>query len=241
MFLKVDNPLSQCNLKFDNDSGEFEGYASVFGGNDAVNDTIEKGAFSQSLEKGERISMFVNHNSMDVPVGDWVELSEDDTGLHAKGRIDLNHRDGPTVYSALKRSAMDALSIGFRMNKGDFEEKDDGGRIIKNLELKEISIVNFPADNSARIAVVKSDIDSITSLRDAEQLLRDSGFSKSMAIAFVSQLKNVIRSDSEAVFKEQITELKARLQGASQFEHLLKTLRSLNHDLPKQHDAGSGG
>lgn len=229
MLHKLSNPLQTCNLKFDSNKGEFEGYASVFGGIDAVNDTILKGAFAETIGKGHRVSMFVNHDSFQVPVGDWTDMKEDDHGLLVRGKIDLNHKDGPTVYSALQRKAMDALSIGFRIPKGGAEIKDDV-RIIKNIDLKEISLVNFPADDAARISVVKADIDAIENLKDAERFLRDSGLPKSMALAFVSQFKRILRCDSEDMYQKQIAALKARLERGtteSQINSLMQKIRSI--------------
>jgi len=227
MIIKIDNPLEACQLKFaSKDKGEFEGYASVFNGVDAVKDTILEGAFSESI-KGRAPSMFVNHDSYQVPVGDWIGLSEDSTGLHVKGRIDLNHKDGPTVYSALLRKAMDAMSIGFRIPAGGAEEKEDGSRIIKKIDLKEISIVNFPADDSARISVVKSDLLTMTSLKDCESFLRDSGYSKSAATTFVSRIKEIIRCDTEIHFKDEITRLEAKRKIQGTTDSLSNLIQSL--------------
>ena len=98
MIHKMDNPLAQCQLKFDsNAKGEFEGYASVFNGVDSYKDTILPGAFKKTLKKERNPSMFINHNSYAIPVGDWVSLKEDDTGLLVKGRVDQNHTDGFSV------------------------------------------------------------------------------------------------------------------------------------------------
>jgi len=198
MFHKLINLLENCQLKFSNDEkGEFEGYASVFDSVDQVGDTIEKGAFASSIASGRNIKGFINHAQHEIPVIDWLKLSEDSTGLHSVGRVDLNHKDGPTLYSAMKRGAMDGLSIGFTMNDGDFEQKGEG-RIIKNMSLMEISSVNFPCEGQARIAAVKADVPGLITLKDFEDYLRDAGgFSKSMATALVSQLVNVSRRDAE--------------------------------------------
>jgi len=204
MFHKLINLLENCQLKFNSESdGEFEGYASVFNRDDAVNDTILPGAFAKSLTSGRNIKMFVNHGQHEVPVGDWTSMKEDEHGLLATGKIDFNHKDGPTVYSALKRGAMDGLSIGFTLKDADFDIKDGeddsffgGNRIIKNLQLMEASIVSFPAEGAARISAVKADVPGLITLKDFEDYLRDAGgFSKSMATALVSQLVNVSRGD----------------------------------------------
>lgn len=212
MIHKLDNPIDHCELKFSKESkGEFEGYASVFNGVDAVGDTIIPGAFAETIKSGRTPAMFINHDSWSIPVGKWVALSEDSMGLHAKGQIDLNHKDGPSLYSALKTGAMTGLSIGFRIPSGGASDNEKGGRDISSIDLKEISAVTFPADDSARIEAVKTDdIKAITNYKNAELFLRESaGFPRSMATAFVSQLSHVSQSESEKVLKEQNTELKA--------------------------------
>lgn len=198
MFHKAITPLEKCQLKFaSNDAGEFEGYASVFNHIDKVGDTIAPGAFRKTLDRGQRFKMFVNHKQHEVPVGDWVSASEDEYGLRVKGVIDLNHKDGPTVYSALKRGAMDALSVGFTMSDSDYE-KSDAGRLIKNMSLMEVSIVSFPCEGRALISAVKADLEGFTTLKDYENYLREvGGFSGSMATAIVSQIVKTVRGERE--------------------------------------------
>jgi HK97 family phage prohead protease len=198
--------MENCQLKFSSDEkGVFEGYASVYNSVDKVGDTIAKGAFDESLASGRTIKMFVNHKQTEVPVGDWVQMKSDSTGLLATGKIDMNHKDGPTVYSALKRKAMDGLSICFTMNDGDFEQKSEG-RIIKNMSLMETSIVSFPCEGRALVTAVKADLDGLITLPDYEDYLREvGGFSKSMATALVCQLAKRIRSEYE-VEKQQTAE-----------------------------------
>jgi HK97 family phage prohead protease len=212
MFQKVLNPLERCLLKFASDvEGVFSGYAATFNTSDAVNDTMLPGVFKESLESGRRIKMFFNHNHKDIPIGDWVTLAEDNVGLFVEGKIDLNHIMGPTLYSAMKRNAVDGLSQGFTTKDGDYEKKAGGGRAFKNLNLIEISPVNFPCETQARISDVKSDVPGLESLSDFEHYLRDAGgFSKSEATYFVSQFVKCVRSDS-APIERQITGMEAKL------------------------------
>lgn len=215
MFQKVLNPLEHCQLKFASDvAGVFSGYASTFNTNDAVNDTMLPGAFKESIESGRRIKMFFNHNHKDIPIGDWTKLVEDATGLYVEGKIDLNHIMGPTLYSAMKRNAVDGLSQGFTAKEGDYEKKSEGGRVFKNVNLMEISPVNFPCETRARISDVKSDTSGLESLKDFEHYMRDvCGFSKSEAVYFVSQFVKCVRSDS-APLERQITGMEAKLANA---------------------------
>lgn len=224
MLFKWTNPLEQCHLKFASDeSGCFDGYASVFNSNDAVNDTILPGAFEKSIQAGHRVKMFINHQQHEIPVGDWIKMAEDERGLYVQGQIDLNHKDGPTAYSAAKRGALDGLSVGFTMDEGDFEQKSGGGRNIHNMKLMEVSLVNYPCEGQARITAVKADMSGLCSLGDCEDYLRDvGGFSKSMAKVLVSHIVKTSRADAVAG-RSEITE---RLNS-----DMLETIRNITRNL----------
>jgi len=209
MNLKIDNPFQQCEIKFSKTKkGQFEGFASKFNGIDSYRDTIMPGAYLETIEEGKTIPMFINHDSYQIPVGKYSKLSEETEGLFVVGDINLKHLQGPSLHSAMEEETMDGLSIGFRIRKGGaYDDEENNVRVITNIDLKEISVVNFPADNDARIMVVKRDIDLIESLKDAEMLLRDAGYSKSAATAFVSRIRELTRSDS-AKSHNEITEEK---------------------------------
>lgn len=226
MLQKLDNPTSQCNLKFVSEvKGEFEGYASVFNSDDLVGDTIKKGAFQKSLS-GNTPKMFVNHDHYSIPVGSWVKAFEDDHGLFVHGSINMEHRDGPSAYSAMKRGDMEGLSIGFTMGRDDYQEKSGGGRIITNMMLKEVSIVTFPCEPKAIITTVKS-MEEIESIRDLERFIRDEfAASKSVACSFLSHAKRILSGDlTEA--EKRITELEKQLQRKNAVESLFNAIERI--------------
>lgn len=224
---KFDNPLENCQLKFedtDSKSGVFTGYASVFGGVDSYGDTIVKGAFSETLENRKRpVRMFFGH-SPGRPIGIWVDLKEDDHGLFARGEFTPGNDDARNVHASMKHGAIDALSIGFRIPKGGAEEVEDGGRRISKVDLVEISVVTLPADDDARVSSVKSiadEINSITCIRDAELFLREAGnFPRSMAKAYISQLKDVYLREADAAQEQR----KALRDGREWLNHLVETV-----------------
>ena len=171
------------NLKFNDDSYQFEGYASVFGGVDSYGDTIEKGAYSKTLSDRERpIRMRWNHFG-DI-IGKWVEIYEDEKGLYVVGELTKGHSVAENVYASLKHGAIDGMSIGYWVVDG--KDNQHGGQNIKEIELIEISVVEEPADLNATVSGVKN----FKSLKEYEKALRDVGFSQSQAKMFVSGIKN---------------------------------------------------
>ena len=217
--------LIQKTLKFDDvalkmqgDSGTFEGYASKWNGVDSYGDTILKGAFADTL-KATAPKMFFNHQ-WDMPVGKWLDLSEDNEGLYVKGELTPGLSISSDVRAAMKHGTLDGLSIGGFLKKGDYEEKD-GRRIIRKWsQLAEISPVVFPADSAARIdlSTVKSiDFENLLpeckSEKEIERLLRDAGLGKWEAMAIVSRVRAIVKgSDSPQPQTDETALILERIQ-----------------------------
>jgi uncharacterized protein len=191
-------------LKAVDDEGVLEGYASIFGGApDAYGDVIAPGAFADTLTQHRRSGtaplMLWGHNSSEPPIGNWTELAEDGKGLWVKGSIDLDDALGARVHRALKRKAMKGLSIGYETKASEDDAKRPGVRILTQVDLWEISPVNFPAQPRAAVDTVKSftEADELPSLPDFESYLREAGFSKTQAAAIASKgLGPLLRSES---------------------------------------------
>lgn len=179
--------------------GTVEGYGSVFGVRDNYDDVIAKGAFIQSLKDhkaaGTMPAMLWQHDA-DKPIGVWTEMVEDEKGLRIKGQLAMETVKGKEAHALLKMGALNGLSIGF-MSKEWSYDSDTEVRTLTAIDLWEVSLVTFPANEKARVTNVKS-ADEMATPKDAEKALRDAGFSKSDATAFVSRVMRMgeVRSDS---------------------------------------------
>jgi HK97 family phage prohead protease len=193
-------PLSALELKF-TEGMKFSGYASAFGLVDSYGDTIQKGAYTETLKSRERpIRLRWNHHG--AVVGKWLSITEDEKGLFVEGELTPNHSLANDIYASMKHGAVDGMSIGYRVKA--YEQLPNDRRLLKQIELVEISIVEEPADLGAKIAEVKSMIEQSTSLKEIETLLRDAGgFSRNDATALVSRIKSLYQSDSDAEKRQQ--------------------------------------
>lgn len=171
------------------DDGSIEGYGSVFGVRDHYDDVIAPGAFVQSLREhkaaGSMPAMLWQHDA-GSPIGVWMEMSEDKRGLKIKGQLALETVRGKEAYALLKMGALNGLSIGFISKKWEYEQESDI-RTLTEVDLWEVSLVTFPANEKARITGVKSSSE-IGTPKDAERILRDAGFTKADATAYVSRV-----------------------------------------------------
>ncbi|MGV7962031.1 HK97 family phage prohead protease [Photorhabdus tasmaniensis] len=186
---RLDVPLK---LKSVNDSGEFEGYGSVFGVKDSFDDIVLPGAFSKSLQlwrgKQSLPAMLWQHR-MDEPIGIYTEMKEDDIGLYLKGRLLID--DDPLAKRAhahMKAGSLSGLSIGYVLNDGEYDRTKDAF-LLKEIALWEVSLVTLPANDEARVNNVKSAFArGETPLpKQIERVLRDVGLSRSQAKAFMAE------------------------------------------------------
>lgn len=158
-----DCSAGQLRLKSEGeDPGQFTGYASVYDNTDLDNEIIAKGAFSKTLaENGNQYKLLDSHNPT-RPIG-FVRVSEDNKGLHVdEGRINLESTTGQDIYSMLQfgkshgAKIYDGMSVGFSAPPEGVEINKDGQTVFKSVNLREVSIVAFPANTAASFSSIKS-------------------------------------------------------------------------------------
>ncbi len=145
-------------LKFLAETGVFEGYASVFNVVDSVYDKIAPAAFRESLaacrKAGRLPPLLWQHDALE-PIGAWREMHEDGHGLFVKGDLFINDIAlAKEAYKLLKENVVTGLSIGYRTKESHREQKN-GVRVLTKLDLLEVSLVTFPANEMARVTGVK--------------------------------------------------------------------------------------
>lgn len=137
------------------ESGEFSGYAAVFGNEDEGHDIIQKGAFAKTIaEDFDRIKILSQHESYDLPIGKPLELREDEKGLYIKGKIS-NTSKGRDILTLMRDGVLNELSIGYDAVAVEFDGKT-GIRYLKEIKLWEVSIVTWAMNDQAKIDDVKS-------------------------------------------------------------------------------------
>jgi HK97 family phage prohead protease len=148
-----DIPLDVIELKEDSGGARtFTAYASTFGNVDAVGDIVEKGAFRQSLKERSFRPLLWQHD-MRTPIGIEKSLREDGHGLLGTWEL-LSGGPADYAYEALKKGAVRAMSIGYRVKRIELAEEEDT-RLLKEIDLLENSVVSLPANDHALVQTVK--------------------------------------------------------------------------------------
>lgn len=146
--------LETIKIKSISEKGQIEGYASVFDVKDCNGDIVVKNAFAKTIEdfhQGKIPKLLWQHDTSN-PIGVIDEMFEDNHGLFVKGHLLTDIPKVKEIYLLLKNKAIDGFSIGYRIR--DHYIKNNS-QYLTDIDLLEISIVTFPACESATIDKVK--------------------------------------------------------------------------------------
>jgi HK97 family phage prohead protease len=155
---------------------------------------------------GKPMPMFLNHNDMGMPVGQWDEVMFDEQGMTAKGKLYMNTAGGSDLYEILKESPMmfGGVSVGAYADEYCYVDEagmpltagkeSDGYFQITKGGFREISVVMYPNNPQAEVMKLESCFEEDGSLnpRVLEKQLRDAGVTKKDATTASSIFKKVL-------------------------------------------------
>lgn len=172
--------------------GTFSGYCSVFDNVDGNGEIVRPGAFTESLKRiaagGYPLPILWQHQSY-APIGGSLVLREDDKGLYTEGELLIaDIQQAREAHALMKRQIVRGLSIGYYWEKWAYIE-DTGVFELWQLDLREYSVVTFPANEEATVETVKriADKGRLPSMKEFEEFLCEAGFSNTQAKAITGK------------------------------------------------------
>lgn len=151
--------VRQIELRANDSMGMIGGYAALFNSptdiGEFFKEYITPGAFSGSL--GNDVRALINHDSGRVigrTKSGSLRLTEDETGLGFE--IDLpDTQDARDLRALIDRGDISGMSIGFVVTKQVWDETDPEKpvRMIEAIDLREVSVVAFPAYDNTSVAL----------------------------------------------------------------------------------------
>lgn len=215
--------LGQSADEAQNPSGKIEARATTWGareGADGRKFNYQPEGFKAWADEFNNSSkpmpMFLNHNDMGMPVGQWDEVMFDETGMTAKGRLFMETTGGSDIYSVLKASPelFGGVSVGAYADEAVLVDAD-GNPVADDAEegyfqitkggLREISVVMYPNNPAAEVMKLECfDAEGHLNPRVVEEALREAGLSKKGATTASSVFKKIL--ESRDVSKEIVKE-----------------------------------
>lgn len=152
------------------------GYAAVFNSKAEIgasfHEVIKPGAFRAATSQDVRA--LIDHDSGRVigrSTSGTLRLTEDDVGLAVE--IDLpDTQDGRDLATLIERGDVSGMSFGFVVTKQTWDDTTEPpSRTIEEVDLREVSVVAFPAYDDTSIAL--RSLSEVRSKRDAADRNRE--------------------------------------------------------------------
>lgn len=150
-------------------TGSVEGLASTFGNVDSYGDTVERGAYAETIPTFLVNGFVAWGHDWHAPIATPTSAVENERGLYltAEFHSDPEAQRARTItQERLARGKSMGLSIGYEALewefrkvetpiRGQYGEFTDKVRVLKKIKLFEISLVTVPADDAARVTGAK--------------------------------------------------------------------------------------
>jgi HK97 family phage prohead protease len=164
-------------------------------------------------ESGKPLPMFLNHNDLGMPMGEWNSFEFDDTGMTAKGRLYTNTVGGNDLYQILKESpkmfggvsvgayAEEAQMVDADGNPVEDDDTEEAYFQITKGGLREVSVVMYPNNPNAEINKLEMfSTEGVLNIRSVEKTLREAGLTRKDATTASLVFKKAMEQ-REAVYK----------------------------------------
>lgn len=212
----VNNILSVAlETKSINEDGTFSGYGSIFNNADSDGDRVQRGAFTKSIEKWQakgKLPPLLWQHEMKNPIGKYTVMREDNAGLYVEGKILLDVQQGREAYSLLKEGVVTGLSIGYMTRESEYDAQLQS-RMLKELDLMEVSLVTFPSNEAAGVLFVKA-ASQVNTPRKFERFLKNAGFTQTQAKAITAKGFSQRDVDIKPLDDARDAQIKADMLGA---------------------------
>jgi HK97 family phage prohead protease len=142
--------IRDLEIRSEGDGMTLRGYAAIFNSPSQplpFTETIEPGAFRDSLKSRNDIKLLWNHETGTVlgsTRAGTLRVTEDATGLLIEANLP-DTQAGRDAATLIKRGDVNAFSFGFRVANGGDTWTNSNERVLKRVNIHEVSIVSWPA------------------------------------------------------------------------------------------------
>lgn len=131
----------------------FAGYAALFDRIDRGGDIVRPGAFAAAVAKGAGAVPLLWQHDPARPIGRIEHLSEDARGLRVIGRLTATGPAAREAAALLADGTVTGLSFGYRVGRAEGVRP----RMLRALDLIEISLVTLPMQPGARVHAITTE------------------------------------------------------------------------------------
>jgi len=122
--------------------------------------TLEHSEEAIDLQRAEILSMFVNHNTNDLPIAKFTDVRLEDKKLKANAVFDKDDEQSMKLFNKLAKGFLQSFSIGADIEEKVLEKEVNGTKYYKATKwsIYECSLVGIPAIPNAKVGLAMGTI-----------------------------------------------------------------------------------
>ena len=121
--------------------------------------TLKHGADNVDLSRKDILSLFVNHNTYELPIGKFEDVRLEDNKLKAWAVFDEDDDMSMKIFKKLSKGFLQSFSVGISVITKELVKEDDGVKYydVTKWGIDEASVVGIPAIPTAKVGMNKEE------------------------------------------------------------------------------------
>jgi len=121
--------------------------------------TLKHGADNVDLSRKDILSLFVNHNTYELPIGKFEDVRLEDNKLKAWAVFDNEDDKSMKIFRKLAKGFLQSFSVGINVIDKVLVKEEDGVKYydVTSWSIDEASVVGIPAIPTAKVGLKKDE------------------------------------------------------------------------------------
>jgi HK97 family phage prohead protease len=146
----------EIEMRLDEEEGVIRGIAVPYGEPANIGGAYEERFAPGAIRSVEDVKIYYGHQHDDLPIGRVVEGRDTEAGFEIVAKLTKGVQRAEETLALMRDGVLNRFSVGFV----PVEQTRDGNVITRTLvDLKEVSVVSFPAYSGAEITQVREEQD----------------------------------------------------------------------------------
>lgn len=161
----------EIEMRLDDADGTIRGIAVPYGEPANIGGAYEERFAPGAIRSVEGVKIFYGHQHDDLPIGKVLEGRDTDEGFEIVAKLTKGVQRADEALALMRDGVLNRFSVGFV----PIEQTRDGNVITRTLvDLKEVSVVAFPAYSAAEITQVREEQDSEKTESEPSDIIEES-------------------------------------------------------------------
>ena len=124
--------------------------------------SLKHGEDNVDLSRKDILSLFVNHNTYELPIGKFEDVRLEDNKLKAMAVFDNDDDESMKIFKKLAKGFLQSFSVGINVITKELVKEDDGVKFydVTKWSIDEASVVGIPAIASAKVGLKEDENNS---------------------------------------------------------------------------------